>query len=257
MNAVNKKMRLLVALPIVAALSLIGNMSIASTASDNSMVLTDANLSNIGFLDFKTLLFSPGKGDNLAGIFDQIRFIGPESFKNTALTPKSLKKFKRGPSPIYPTKPMWRWDAKNTRTQGIDENGKPLSASSGLADAILSDIKDSIQNHGIEWAPTQSIGAETNAYLNAATQDVIDKIIRLENSTPEEIATLITLDRTEPVKKSLNFLPIAVFGLGLLIIGLIRRRSLTLIPVRLKTANPQACFHAIRHSPIRYVAKAA
>ncbi|MDA0653473.1 MAG: hypothetical protein O3C49_09390, partial [Proteobacteria bacterium] len=60
-------MRPFVAVPLIAVLSIIGDVSVAAVTSASDKASAETVLSTVGFLDFKTLLYSPSTGDNLAG----------------------------------------------------------------------------------------------------------------------------------------------------------------------------------------------
>ncbi len=255
MNAMKNLMRSLIAVPIIAASLIYGDVSVAAVSSVNHKASADTKLSKVGFLDFKTLLYSPSPGDNLDGVFNQIKFIGPEMFINAALPPGVLRKFKRRQRPLLPANPLWGWDESDLDLLDLDVNGKSLPISSGLADAILTDISDNIRNHGVSWMPIPAIGPGTTAYFKSATQNVINQIKLLENLAPTRPAISQSADATKPVMNIAHLQLVFLFGLGLVMIGLLRRRSRKKTPQTNRNADPAACFDAIQSSPIRYAPK--
>lgn len=250
-----KFMRPFIAAPLIAVLSIIGDVSVAAVTSTSDKASAVTALSTVGFLDFKTLLYSPSTGDNLAGVFNQIKFIGPEMFKNATLPPRVLRRFKRNQNPQLPTNPVWGWDERDLDVLDLNVNGKPLPASSGLVDAILTDMRDNIRNYGVSSMPGSGAGAGTAAHFNSATQKVIDQIINLENVVLTERALSLGSLAPRSAKKELHPEPVIFFGLGLVVIGLLRRRSDRNVPKIYRKASPLAYFHAIRNSPIRYTPK--
>lgn len=242
----------MIAASVVTALSVFGFAAVAANVSAVQKASIETRLANVGFLDFKTLLYSPNTGENLAGVSNQIKFIGPEMFKNAVLSPRVLRKFKSGGSPLLPDNPVWGWDEKDLDILYMGSGNKPSAASAGLIEAILTDIRDSILNHGITSTPEQGAGAGTAAYLNSETQRVIDQILDLEDATGAEQSGFWHRTGDPGSTKMLNPVPIVAFGLGLLLIGLIRRWSNRNQPRRISMADPAACIEAIRNSPIRY-----
>ena len=254
MFAVINLMRPIIAVSLIAGLSVFDLAAVAATVSTLEKASLESRLANVGFLDFKTLLYSPDTGDNLAGVSNQIKFIGPEMFKNAVLSPRVLRKFKSSGSPLLPDNPVWGWDEKDLDILYMGNGDKPSAASAGLIEAILSDIRDSILNHGISSSPDQAAGAGTAAYLNSETQKVIDQIMDLEGSAETKRTGFWPLSDAPGSAKILNPVPIVAFGLGLLLIGLIRRWSNRVQPRPMRLADPATCFETIRNSPIRYSA---
>lgn len=248
MNAVNNKLRSLVAISLLASQFVFAEAAVSAVTTVAHKASVTANLSKIGFLDFKTLLFSPGSGENLDGVFDQIKFIGPEMFSKRSLRHDSLHGFKRSKNINIPTSSSWGWDDLDKDLQDLGVVGKPLPASSGLVDAILTDIKDSISNHGVS-APT--IGSETSAYFNAATQDIIEQIGNLENSVTASPSVTRISPQTPPPSRFPHYATAFLLGLSLLIIGLWRRRVRKPSARPVRRIDPSACFETIRNSPIQ------
>ena len=255
MNAMNNLMRSLIALPIIASLSVSGGVSIAAIPYTSHKASAETVLSLVGFLDFKTLIYSPGTGDNLDDVFYQIKFIGPEMFKNAALSHGILQKFKRSRSIVLPTNPIWGWDGSDLDVLKLDLNDKPLPASSGLVDAILTDITDNIRNYGVSWILNPGVGPGTAAYLNSATLKVIDQVEMLESAALTEPVISQTTYATQTVRNFPHPHPLFFFGLGLVVIGLLVRRLRKKSAQPVRKADPAACSHAIKSSPIRYAAK--
>ena len=251
--------RSVIAAPILALafLTIPSKSPIAAIHLDGSKASFVTKLSNAGFLDFKTLLYSPVSSENLDGVFNQIKFIGPEMFRRTSLPPGALRKFKKGPSPLFPVNQLWGWDKKDLDVLNYDVKGRPVPASSGLADAILSDIKDNIRNHGISSPQKSAIGTGTAAYFNAATQNVMDQIINLENIALTNQVLSENSPFSQKADKTLRPELIILLGLGLLVIGIIRWRSNRKNPLPVRMADPAACFEAIRNSPIQHTPKTA
>jgi len=108
---------------------------------------------------------SSGTGENLDGVYDQIRFIGPEIFQNTALRHGTLRNYKSRPSPVWSTNPVWGEGASDLDVLHLDVYGEPSAASAELVDAILGDISDNTRNHGISWMLHPAIGAGTVTYF--------------------------------------------------------------------------------------------
>ena len=249
----------MIAVPLIALafLTIPSKSPIAAIHLNASNASFVTELSNAGFLDFKTLLYSPVSSENLDGVFNQIKFIGPEMFRNTSFQPGALRKFKSSRSPLLPINQFWGWNQKDLDVLKYDVNGKPVPANSGLADVILSDIKDNIRNHGISSPPKLATGTGTAAYFNTATQNVMDKIINLENIALTNQVLSQSSSVTQTADKSLRPQLIVLLGIGLLVIGLLRRRSNRKKPQPTKMADPAACFEAIRNSPIQHAPKTA
>lgn len=252
MNALNNKMRSLIAFSLLASQFIFVDAALATVTTVVHKATMDSRLSKIGFLDFKTLLFSPASGENLDGVFDQIKFIGPEMFSKGSLKHDSLSPFKRSTSIHIPTNSAWGWEDLDKDLRDLGVVGKPVPASNGLVDAILSDIKDSIRNHGVS-APT--IGSGTSSYLNAATQDVIQKISKLENSIPANLSASQMSPEAVPPSRFLHYATASLLGLCLIIIGFWRRRIRKPLQPPIRTIDPAACFEAIQNSPIQYSEK--
>ena len=257
MNAMNYLMRSLIAAPLIAALLTFGGSPIAARTTSTHKASADTKLSKVGFLDFKTLLYSPSTGDNLDGVFNQIKFIGPEMFRNAVLRPDVLRKFKRSQSPVLPTNPLWEWGKGDLDLLNLDVLGKPMSISSGLTDAILTDITDGMRNHGLPWMLNPAIGPGTAAYFNAATQNVIDQIEKLENGLPLGAKSSQNFPATQSVMNIPHPQPVFFFGLGLVMIGLLRRWSRRNSKKPRRPVDPVTCFDTIGRSPIRFVPKTA
>jgi len=255
MNAMNKLMRSLIAIPIIVCLSGSGGVSIAALPSASLAASAETTLSLAGFLDFKTLLYSSGTGENLDGVFDQIKFIQPAMFRNAALQPALLRQFKSSQSPLLPASPVWRWDENDLDVLNVEVYGSPSSASSELVDAILTDITDNIRNHGISWSANPAIGPGTTTYFNSATQKVIGLIEKLENAVPGELTISRSAEAIKPAAKISYLLPAFFIGLVLVMIGLVLRRSGRKSPLPTRKADPAACIDAIQNSPIRYSPK--
>ena len=251
MNAMRKFMRPLVAVPVLVALSFVGELSAATTVSIDRGATIDAHIARFGFLDFKTLLFSPETGENLDGVSNQIRFIGPDTFKSSTFRPSALDRFKKAGKPLVPTRPSWGWDNLDKDLEDLGVVGEPLPASSGLIDSIFSDIKTNIQNHGVTRMSEPGIGAGTASYFSKATQDVIDQIIKLEN--PDQ--ALLAGAASKPALSTRSYLFVFALGLSLLIVGLWWRRTRKKAERRagppVRTADLQACIEAINNSPIQ------
>ena len=136
----NYLMRSLIAVPIFASLTVSGGASIAAIPSTPRIASADTTLSSAGFLDFKSLLFSSGPGDNLDGVSDQIRIIGPDMFQNALLRHDGLQIFKSRRRPVWSTSPVWGGNESDLDVLQLDVYGKPSAASAELVDAILGDI---------------------------------------------------------------------------------------------------------------------
>ena len=254
MNAMNNLMRSLIAASVIAAHMMLGSISIAGITQTPHKAVAETRLSKVGFLDFKTLLYSPMTGDDLAGVSNQIKFIGPDMFRNAALRPSVLQKLRSLQNPVMPVSPLWGWEQDNLDILKSDMTGKPMGISPDLVDAILTDITDNIRHHGISWMLNPTMGPGTTAYFNSATKKVIDQIEILENASFMAPAISSNAYAPQPVTQipQPNPQPVLIFGLGLLTIGLLRRWSRRKSPLPLKKADPSACFDAIRNSPIRY-----
>ena len=247
----------MIAAPILALaiLTIVGKSSIAAIHSDARKASSVTELSSAGFLDFKTLLYSLVSSENLDGVFNQIKFIEPEMIRSGSFSPRSLRKFKNSQSPLLPINQLWGWDQKDLDVLNYNVNGKSVPASSGLADAILSDIKDNIRNHGISSPPNSAAGTGTAAYFNSATQNLMDQIINLENIALTNQVLSQNSSAVQTVDKTLRPQLMILLGLGLLIIGLLRRWSNRRRPEPVRKAIPAACFEVIRNSPIQYTPK--
>lgn len=246
---------------VYASVSATSGLSIAAVTSGGHKASVSTDLSKTGFLDFKTILFSPNGGDNLAGIFNEIKFIGPDMFKGASLSPRVLRKFKSSQRPVSPGSPVFGWDASEINVSPMEEYGNPQSISSELVDALLQDITDQIRNHGVSTVLTPALGPNTTAYFNSAAQQVIDKIEKLENGVPPEPAELRDTGESDATLGLPHPQPVFFFGLGLVAIGLLRRRarknsSTNAGPVAIRLAprkaSPTALFDAIGKSPIQY-----
>ena len=209
-------MRFLIALPIISCLSIYSGVSIAAIPSTSHKSLAETTLTLAGFLDFKSLLFSSGTGDDLDGVFNQIKIIGPEMFRNAALRHGILKNFKSKRSPVFSTNPIWQWNDSDLDVLNVEVYGKPSAASAELIDAILGDVTDNTRNHGISWMLNPSFGPGTAGYLNSATQKVIHLIEKLENAASTVPAISQSAAATQSVMKS-PYSPL-VFFFGLVLV---------------------------------------
>ena len=251
----NYLMRFLIALPIISYLSISSGISIAAIPSTSHKSSAETTLTLAGFLDFKSLLFSSGTGDDLDGVFNQIKIIGPETFRNAALRHGILKNFKSKRSPVFSTNPIWQWNDSDLDVLNVEVYGKPSAASMELIDAILGDVTDNTRNHGVSWMLNPAVGPATAAYFNSATQRVMGLIEELENTTATVPAMSQTTHATQPVAKIPHLALLFFSGLVLVTIGLLWPRLRKTLPRPVKRADPVACFDAIRNSPIRYEAK--
>jgi len=251
----NLLLRPLISISLLAGMLTMGGESIAASVSAPRGEEGDPELAKIGFLDFKTLLFSPSTGDNLDGVFNQIQFIGPDMFKNATLGPGVLRKFKRSKTILIPSGPIPGSGDRDLEVLKLDVrtlngSGKLSPVSSDLVDAILTDIKDNISNHGVSWSPNPAVGRETTAYFNAATQKVLDLIAKLEKASPAVPRHLQGKSTIRSAGTMSPLLPIFLFGSALLTLGLLWRRARRKSRPSPKTA-PAAFFDLIRQSPIR------
>jgi hypothetical protein len=255
MNAMKRLLRFLIALPIVSFLSATGGVSFAAVQVASQKSSTDKTLSSVGFLDFKSLLFSSGAGDDLDGVSNQIRIIGPEMFERAAIRHGMLRKFKEKPSTVFSTNPIWQWNDSDLEGLDVEVYGKPSAASTELIDAIIGDLTDNAGSHGVSWMMNPAVGPSTTAYFHSATQKVMSLIEELENAATAAPAISQTAHGPQPTVKISHLLLVFFFGLVLVTIGLLQRRFRKSPPWTPKTADPLACFDTIRNSPIRYSPK--
>lgn len=248
----NKFTRFLIAVPFFASLCMPGDISHAAVSPVTQKSSAETTLPATGFLDFKSLLFSAGTGENLDGIFNQIRIIGPDMFQNNTLRHDILYNYKENPGPVWSASPVWQGDDGDLNVLNVDVFGRPSSASSDLVDAIIGDVTDNTRNHGISWLMNPSVGEETTSYLHSATQRVINLIGNLDNPTLGAMTDVRHHSALPHVIRFSHLFLIFFFGLALIFVGVLGWRRRKASSQRVPKIGPSLCFETIRRSPIRY-----
>ena len=188
-------------------------------------VALDTAISNVGFLDFKTFMTGPIAGDNLDVISDAVDFSSPVTlFLNRTLFHRAADLFGDGMGPPVDYLPRAK-KITNISSVTIDVNGSPITLSTGLADAIVRDYTENFRHYGVSGLINPVAGYASNAFLGAATDNIIKQLDALETLTRGGIAASDNRSIATPTIPVANPKPVFFFGLGLLLIGLLRRVS--------------------------------
>ena len=176
-------------------------------------------------------------------------------FQNNTLRHNILYNYKENSGPVWSASPIWRGDDGDLKVLNVDVFGKPSSASSELIDAIIGDVTDNTQKHGISWLMNPSVGEETTSYLHAATQKVINLIGKLEDPAPQGTAKFDHYRASLPVVKFSHLILVFFFGLLLVFAGVVGWRRRKAFSRHVRKIDPSVCFDIIQRSPIRYEPK--